>query len=48
VTERIALRALPVADAYRMLHAGEIVDCQSAMSMLVCEPLLRRRGLLTQ
>ncbi len=45
-TELITLHATPVADAYHMLHAGEIFDCQSAMALLVCEPLLRQRGLL--
>ena len=45
-TERITLNVMPIPDAYAMLHAGEILDCQSAMSLLVCERVLRERGLL--
>ena len=45
-TERIMLHPVPIAEAYRMLHTGEILDCQSATALLVCEPVLRGRGLL--
>ncbi len=45
-TERITVHAMPLADVYRMLHVGEILDCQSAMALILCEPALRARGLL--
>jgi ADP-ribose pyrophosphatase len=39
-TELIRVVALPVAEALRMAHAGEITDAQSALALLLCEPYL--------
>jgi 8-oxo-dGTP pyrophosphatase MutT (NUDIX family) len=39
-TELIHVTTLPVAEALRMAHAGEITDGLSALSILLCEPYL--------
>ncbi len=40
-TELLRVVALPVEEALRMAHTGEISDGQSALALLLCEPLLR-------
>lgn len=39
-TELIHVTSVPVAEALRMAHAGEITDSLSALSILLCEPYL--------
>lgn len=43
-TELLRVLALPVEEALRMAHAGEITDAQSALALLLCEPHLRSSG----
>jgi ADP-ribose pyrophosphatase len=45
-TEQIELYPLPVAEALRLAHSGEMKDGASAMSVLLCEDLLREHGYL--
>jgi len=45
-TERIELCPLPVADAVRLARSGGMKDGQSALSVLLCEDVLRRHGYL--
>lgn len=40
-TELLRVVAVPPAEALCMAHAGEITDGQSALALLLCEPLLR-------
>ena len=39
-TELIHVTPLPIAEALRMAHAGEITDSLSALALLLCEPYL--------
>ena len=39
-TELIHVTSVPVAEALRMAHAGEITDSLSVLSILLCEPHL--------
>jgi ADP-ribose pyrophosphatase len=43
VTELIEIETVPVADALAMARRGEIKDGQSALALLLCEPLLLTR-----
>ncbi|MCX6021295.1 MAG: NUDIX hydrolase [Chloroflexi bacterium] len=43
-TEQIAIVPVPIAEALRMAHAGEITNGPCALALLLCEPLLLREG----
>lgn len=43
-TELLRVVALPLEEALRMAHGGEITDAQSALALLLCEPYLRSNG----
>jgi len=43
-TEHIEARPVPVREALRMARAGEIKDGMSALSILMCEDLLKQHG----
>lgn len=45
-TESIQVHLMPVAEALRLARTGQIKDGASALSLLLCEPLLRERGYL--
>ncbi len=46
LTERIEPYPLPIADAIRLARSGGVKDGQSALSVLLCEDVLRRHGYL--
>ena len=41
-TELMEIRLVPVGEALRMAHEGEITDGPSALALLWCEPLIQR------
>jgi ADP-ribose pyrophosphatase len=41
-TEIMEIRPVPIAEALRMAHSGEITDGRSALALLLCEPRLLR------
>jgi ADP-ribose pyrophosphatase len=43
-TELIEVLQMPLNDALSLVHAGEMRDGVSALSVMLCEPLLRERG----
>jgi ADP-ribose pyrophosphatase len=45
-TEHIELHPMPIVEAVDMARNGKIEDGPSALSLLLCEPLLRERGYL--
>jgi ADP-ribose pyrophosphatase len=45
-TELIEAHPLPASEAVRMAHNGEIKDGMSALTILLCEDLLREKGLI--
>ncbi|HKP54702.1 MAG TPA: NUDIX hydrolase [Chloroflexia bacterium] len=45
-TELLSVEAMPVAEALDMARLGKIKDSQSALSILLCEDLLRQYGYL--
>lgn len=45
-TEQIEIRPTPAKEAVRMARGGEIKDGTSALSILLCEDLLRNEGYL--
>lgn len=45
-TELIEVCPVPVAEALRMAHSGEIRDGMSALVIMLCEDMLREHGLV--
>jgi ADP-ribose pyrophosphatase len=45
-TEQIEQRPMPLRDALELARTGQMPEGQSALSLLLCEPLLRERGYL--
>lgn len=45
-TEQIEQCPMPICDALHLAHTGQMPESQSALSLLLCEPLLRERGYL--
>jgi ADP-ribose pyrophosphatase len=46
--EAIEVKIMPVAEALALARSGEMKDAQCALAILLCEPLLRARGLLAE
>lgn len=45
-TEQIEQWPMPIRDALNLARTGQMPESQSALSLLLCEPLLRERGYL--
>ncbi|HEY5036224.1 MAG TPA: NUDIX hydrolase [Chthoniobacterales bacterium] len=45
-SETIAVKPMPIAKALALVHAGKMKDGQCALAILLCEPLLRKKGYL--
>ncbi len=43
-TEKIEVKVMPLPRALALVHAGKMKDGQCALAILLCEPLLRKRG----
>lgn len=43
-TEKIEVKVMPVKKALALVHDGKMKDGQCALAILLCEPLLRKRG----
>jgi ADP-ribose pyrophosphatase len=46
VGEKIQIKLMPVAKALALVRRGEMKDGQCALAILLCEPLLRKKGYL--
>ena len=45
-TEKIEVKIVPLKKALTLIHAGQMKDGQCALAVLLCEPLLRKKGYL--
>ncbi len=45
-TEKIEVKVTPLKEALALVHAGQMKDGQCALAVLLCEPLLWRKGYL--
>ncbi len=48
MTEQIELRPMPARDALHLARTGQMPEGQSALSLLLCETLLRQHGYLEE
>ncbi len=46
-TEKIELKVMALKKALALVHAGKMKDGQCALAILLCEPLLREKGYLS-
>ncbi len=46
-TEKIEVKLVSLKKALALVHAGQMKDGQCALAIMLCEPLLRKKGYLT-